>query len=272
MKACIHPTTAGKSMPLRDYLALASGAGFAMADLDPASVIREGEDQVRKWLDEYGVEWASFGLPFGMDASGSDFEHGLAQLEMVASVAQKFGVRRCVTWLWPSINAEPVPYTLRLVVRARACADILQKYGIRFGLEFVGPHHLRQNKYLFIHDIPGLLLLLDAVGRDNVGVLLDSYHWYTSGQRMEDLRQLPLSRIVHVHINDTNQSPEEAHDQERLLPGEGKIDLAAFVGYLSAVGYDGPLSVEVLRRSPPDEEPAAVARKAAVATRRLVDA
>ena len=272
MQACMNPSTVGRRLELQEYLAVASGAGFPMADIDAASVIREGAGQVREWLDTYGVKWASFGLPLGLDASDAEFSHGLEQLVEAAAVAAQFGVTRCVTWLWPSIDAEPARYALQLAIRARACADVLARHEIRLGLEFVGPHHLRRKKYPFIHNIPDLLVLLDAVERDNVGVLLDSYHWYTSGQSMADLKQLPLSRVVHVHVNDTSAPPEEAHDQERLLPGEGRIDLRAFVGYLSDVGYDGPLSVEVLRRTEPDQSPEAVANKAYKATMRLIGA
>ena len=270
MQACMHPSTAGRRLELHEYLATASTAGFSMADIDAADVIREGAGQVREWLDTLGVAWASFGLPLALDAPDAEFSRGLEQLAEAVRVAAQFGVTRCVTWLWPSIDAQPARYALQMAIRARACADVLAGRGIRLGLEFVGPHHLRGKRYPFIRNIPDLLALLDAVERDNVGVLLDSYHWYTSGQSMGDLKQLPLSRIVHVHINDTSAPQEEAHDQERLLPGEGRIDLRAFVGYLSDIGYDGPLSVEVLRRTEPEQSPQAVANQAYAATMRLV--
>ena len=150
------------------------------------------------------------------------------------------------------------------------CADRLRAHGVRLGLEFVGPHHLRGRRYPFVWDIPQLLGLLDAIERDNVGVLLDSYHWYTTGQKMEELRLLSAERIVHVHINDAREAPEAAHDQERLLPGEGAIDLRAFVAHLRAAGYSGSLSVEVLRKQAPTEPAAEVLERAYRQTRAVI--
>jgi len=50
---------------------------------------------------------------------------------------------------------------------------------------------------------------------------------------------------VHVHINDAYPGPiDELLDLKRLLPGDGVIDLVAFLKALKTVGYDGPISVE----------------------------
>ena len=105
-------------------------------------------------------------------------------------------------------------------------------------------------------------MLIDAVERDNVGVLLDSYHWYTTGQSVQELALIPLEKLVHVHLNDTLNSPEEAHDQERLLPGDGMIDLTGFLRGIQAKGYTGPLSIEVLRKQAPAEAPDVIIKHA----------
>jgi sugar phosphate isomerase/epimerase len=56
---------------------------------------------------------------------------------------------------------------------------------------------------------------------------------------------------VHVHFNDAAQlPPEEVRDNERLLPGEGVIDLKGFLQALKKIEYQDALSVEVFGRDP----------------------
>jgi 4-hydroxyphenylpyruvate dioxygenase len=64
-----------------------------------------------------------------------------------------------------------------------------------------------------------------------------------------------------VHVNDGG--PPSGLDTtfegrfRRRLPGDGTFDLAAFDDTLAAIGYDGPIGIEVLstelRRRPPAE-------------------
>jgi len=57
------------------------------------------------------------------------------------------------------------------------------------------------------------------------------------------------NRIVHVHFNDSpNLPPEQIHDNQRLLPGEGVINLTGFLQALQRIHYNDALSVEVFRR------------------------
>src|SRR5262249_45175892 len=103
------------------------------------------------------------------------------------------------------------------------------------------------HRYEFVHTIPMALDLLTAVDRANVGLLLDCYHWYTSGGTLADLRQLAASQVVYVHLNDAPAGVDIAEqlDDVRLLPGaRGVIDLTGFLRALHTIGYDGPVAVE----------------------------
>lgn len=266
MIPCLHPTTSGSPLELEEYLAIGRQAGFKMADLDASQVLQLEQSKGRPYVQElflrHQIQWASFTLPVNLSANQSEQGEQWDRLVLFAETAKRYGVTRCVTWLWPSIDESPVPYACRLIRNVRQSADILVKEGIHLGLEFVGPHHLRNKRYPFVYTIPDLLLLIDAVARDNVGVLLDSYHWYTTGQSVQELALIPLEKLVHVHLNDTLNSPEEAHDQERLLPGDGMIDLTGFLRGIQAKGYTGPLSIEVLRKQAPAEAPDVIIKHA----------
>lgn len=270
MRACANPSTAGRQLEFPDYLKTAFAAGFRCVDVDGSAVKKYGLQTVREWLEEYGLSAGAAGLPAPLNRTDEEFRDALSTVREQAELLQALGVTGMVTWLPASGEALPFLFACDVVSRARVCAEILENYGLRLGLEFVGPHHLRGGRYPYLHSLPQTIRLLDAIDRENVGVLLDSYHWYTSGADPADLTRLPAARIVHVHINDTDKSPEEAHDFQRLLPGEGRIDLTAFVGYLAEAGYDGPLSVEVLRQEPPSAPPEVVMRAACAAVEELI--
>ena len=64
----------------------------------------------------------------------------------------------------------------------------------------------------------------------NVGLLLDVCHWHHSGGTTQDIVTAGRERIVHVHFNDApNLPPDQIRDNQRLLPGEGVINLTGFL-------------------------------------------
>ena len=61
-----------------------------------------------------------------------------------------------------------------------------------------------------------------------------------------------------MQVNDSPKlAPEKVVDSERLMPGEGVIDLTAFFGALNKIGYTDGVSPEVFGRGlkdmPPEE-------------------
>ncbi len=80
---------------------------------------------------------------------------------------------------------------------------MLAQYGIRLGLEFIGPYTGRKDKkYTFIYTAEEMLGLAKDCG-ENVGLLFDAYHWYTGANNRDVFDHIPDERcIVSVHVND----------------------------------------------------------------------
>ena len=94
----------------------------------------------------------------------------------------------------------------------------------------------------------------------NVGLTLDSWHWHWAGATTADILAAGRERIVEVHFNDAaNVPPEQVRDDQRLLPGEGVINLTGFLQALQQIGYTDAVSVEVFGRTK-DMTPEAAAR------------
>jgi sugar phosphate isomerase/epimerase len=104
----------------------------------------------------------------------------------------------------------------------------------------------------FIWTLPETVAL-GKDGGENIGVILDVWHWHHSEGTIADITSTDKARIVHVHISDAKpMPPEEVRDNMRLMPGEGSIDLVGFLQALQKIGYTDGVSPEPLGRIPPD--------------------
>lgn len=260
---------------LESFVRLAAQHGFGAVDAGGGELRewaeRAGIDAVRESLQAQQVIVGNIGLPVEWRASEAQFREGIVQLAKDAEIAAQFGVKSCCTYILPATDLPAAHFMALATRRMRQCAEILDAFGIRLGLEFVGPHHLRtQWKHPFIWTMDETLDWIDAIGRPNVGLLLDAYHWYTTDAGEADLLRLRPDQIVYVHINDAKPVPvAEALDNDRLYPGEGVIDLATFLRALYTIGYKGVVAQEILTPAPPAESSDALLERSAAGFRKV---
>ncbi|WP_139997644.1 sugar phosphate isomerase/epimerase family protein [Paenibacillus paridis] len=237
---------------------LAGAHGFQAVDIDAESLIaRHGIEKARDLLASSGVVIGSIGLPVEWRTTEEAFLEGLQKLASSAAAAAALGCTSCCTYILPSTDLKAARFMALATRRLRTCAQILGAYGIRLGLEFVGPHHLRTRwANPFIWTLEETLEWIDAIGESNVGLLFDAYHWYTNELSVADIDALRADQIVHVHINDAPDVPVgEALDNGRIYPGEGVIDLVGFLQALHRIGYKGAVSQEILTAEAPTQSP-----------------
>lgn len=240
------------------FIELAAAHGFQAVDLDAAGLVeRYGVVKARELLASNGVVIGSIGLPVDWRTTEEAFLEGLEKLASSAAAAAALGCTSCCTYILPSTDLKAAHFMVLATRRLRTCAQILRAYGIRLGLEFVGPHHLRTRwANPFIWTLEETLDWIEAIGEGNVGLLFDAYHWYTNGLTVADIEALRADQIVHVHINDAPDVPvEEALDNGRIYPGEGVIDLVGFLCALHKIGYKGAVSQEILTAEAPAQSP-----------------
>jgi len=208
----------------------------------------QGAAAVKALFADNGLQMGGLGVPVRWQGNVEDWEADLATLPAFCQTAQAIGGTRAATWMpsW-SDEREWDDNIQWHVERLRPVAQVMGEYGVRLGLEFLGPKTLRDgHKYDFIHTAEQMVDLCALLG-DNAGLLLDAWHWHTSGGTLADLAKLTNANVVYVHINDA--PPGIALDQQvdsvRALPGEtGVIDLSGFLQALQAMGYDGPVTPE----------------------------
>ena len=244
-----------------EFPELAAKVGYPGCDvmLDPA--MRAGSQSTRQLFDGLHRRPAVIDFPGDFRKDDAAFRASLPKVEQAAGFAAAIGCPRMMTYIMPS--SDTPKDELRRIYKERftESARILAKSGVRLGLEFLGPLHLRkQFKYEFIWRMPGMLELAKECG-SNVGLTLDSWHWHHAGATTGDIIAAGRDRIVHVHFNDApNLPPEQIRDNERLLPGEGVINLTGFLQALQTIGYNDAVSVEVFGRGLNKMTPEAAAR------------
>lgn len=221
---------------------------FCGIDVSVGDVDQRGAEAVKAILADNCLQLGGIGFGVRWMGSEEDWNHDLTNLPAWCQKANEIGGTRSATWM-PSWNDEREwdENCAFHVARLKPVADIMGEYGLRLGLEFLGPKTLRDgHKYEFIHTIEQMLDLCGCLGT-NCGLLLDAWHWYTAGGTLTQIKHLTNENVVYVHINDA--PPDLALDQQvdnaRALPGEtGVIDLTGFLQALEGIGYDGPVTPE----------------------------
>ena len=197
-----------------------------------------------------GLGWAAMGVGADIRAkSESDFAAQLKELPKVSKAMQRVGATRVKTWLSPAHNELTYLQNFRQHAdRIKRIGQVLEDYGIRFGLEYVGPKtSWTARRYPFVHTLAEARELIAATGQTNVGLVLDSWHWYTAEETGADLLALTNNDVVSCDLNDAPAGipVHEQKDSRRALPmATGVIDLKTFMEALVQIGYDGPVQAE----------------------------
>jgi len=253
----------------REAIDLAAKHGFDSVDADTRFLqsLSDGELQdLLGTMRSKKVGWALGGSPVDIRASEADFSSGLAKLPDAAAALRRAGVTRVTTWIMP--RSDTMPYLANFkfhAVRIREIAKVLNGHGIRFGLEYVAPKTLwAAQRYPFSHTMAETRELIAEIGQPNVGLVLDSWHWWHAGDSASDISGLQAKDVVSVDLNDAPSGvpKDQMVDGKRELPAStGVIDVKPFLGALEKIGFDGPVRVEpfndAVRKMPSDEAAAA---------------
>ena len=188
-----------------------------------------------------GQAWGEEGLSFTSD----DPAVRAAAIERIAShvpLAEELGAL-VILGLIRGITPEGQTHerSMEYLVEAiQACAEAAAGTAVRFALE-------PMNRYEtdLIHTAAQGLDLVERVGAENFGLLLDTFHMNIEEPSIEDSIRLCGNRIFHFHVADSN----------RWYPGAGHMDFGSILTTLEATGYEGFISGEFMPK--PDADTAA---------------
>ncbi len=254
--------------------ALAVRHGFESVEARGQDFLTMSADDLARLRDQMQrdrLTWGAGFLPNDARADAARYDEAIKDLPAFAAGLQRAGVTRVGTWISPTSDSLTYLQNFkRHVGRIRTIGQILGEHGVRFGLEYIGTPSLRRGRrHPFIHTMAETRELLAEVGASNVGFVLDSWHWWTSGDTAAEIRTLKSQEVVAVDLNDapTGIALEDQRDNQRELPGAtGVIPIKDFVAALVDIGYDGPARAEPFNAvlNALDDDPACAKAIAAV--------
>jgi 2-keto-myo-inositol isomerase len=170
----------------------------------------------------------------------------------------------------PYIVASPPDEVVDLDHAARRYAELLtlgRIVGVKPSMEFLG-------FVAGIKDVSSAKTIADGAADVDATVVADVFHMIRGGGSVDDLLMLEGAKLANFHVNDVPATPDPLTqtDADRVMPGDGIADLPRVFANLRAIGYAGPLSLELFNPSLWEADPLDVARRGLDRVRGFVEA
>ena len=255
MKYCLNTSTI-KPQALLDKIILTGEAGYDGIELWLNDVIehvaRGGEvSDVESALNDHGLivpsviamrQWGDF----------EGWEHQLVLEEARRRFA--LGARLGSPFI---VVTPPMESTERshLPERYRELLEIGREEGIRPTFEYI-------SFFKSVNNLGQAWEIVKEVDDRDATLILDAFHTWNSDSTLEQLLEIPVDSISHYHIDDAHpdKPPKTQTDPDRVMLGEGQIDLEKEVGILKEKGYDHTVSLELFNSELWTADPAEVLR------------
>lgn len=135
----------------------------------------------------------------------------------------------------------------RMIDSIGVVAEYASRYDLKLGVEV-----LYYDETDFVNTADDALYIIDQVGTENIGVVLDTGTLNLSKEPPEEILGKLGDLMMQVHVND-NHGGEH---QQNLIPGEGTYDFKGLIKILKDHDYRGFLSAELSKEYAADPEPA----------------
>ena len=215
---------------------------------------------LRKLFDESGVRPLSINsIEHITFRSPEDYARIKKECEELSSIAEALGCPYIV--VVPGKLPATHPGRAGVIEESsrvlKELAGIAQAHGVSLGFEFLGQTDCSVQTLDLGNEI------VSNTGRPNVGLVIDSFHFYAGGSSVEMIDALDPQRVFVFHINDAEDLPrEKLQDSHRLLPGLGILPLKQMIDAFKRIGYDRVASVEIFRPEYWERDPFQLAQEA----------
>ncbi len=266
MRLALNSSTI-KPTPLLEKIRIAGAAGYDGIELWAVELYehvgRGGEiSEVEKALADHGLEVPCFiAVRNWGESEGWEYRLAMDEARRRFELAARLGA--------PLMVCTPPLQRPGIAGLARGYADLLQigrDTGVRAVLEYI-------SFFASLTNIPDTVAVLDECGDPDGCTILDAFHNWNNRTTLDDIRALPLERIAHYHINDAAPGiPSGSQkDPDRVMPGDGVIDLKTELGALREKGYEGWLSLELFNEKWWAKDPLETAKTGLERMRALCD-
>ena len=264
-KLCLNTSTI-KPQPILEKIRLTAEAGFDGVELwvnDVYEFVGQGGEvsQIEKALADNGLfvpcmiamrQWA--------EQEGREYELALEECKRRMELAQRLGA----SYIVATPPREPCNFD-QIAAHYRDLLELGRDTGIIPIFEYIS----------FFNSASSLTHAWEIVQKaddPDACLILDAFHSWNTNSTHEELRQIPGNRIGHYHIDDAHPDmpPTTQTDPDRVMIGEGPIDLASEIQVLRDIGYEGAISLELFNAELWAQDPSRVLKTGIEHLRELV--
>jgi 4-hydroxyphenylpyruvate dioxygenase len=164
-----------------------------------------------------------------------NFERAARKLELMDDLGAR------LLCLCSNVSLEAIDDAEQAAADLAELADLARQHGMRIGYEALawGRH---------VKDWTAAWDIVRAADRDNLGIVLDSFHICVRGNPIEPIANLPAERIALVQVADAPalaMDPLSLSRHYRCYPGQGDYPIVDYLDAVTRSGYRGPLSLEI---------------------------
>jgi 4-hydroxyphenylpyruvate dioxygenase len=227
---------------LEDKLSAAAKAGFRAVEIfeNDLTFFQGKPRDARLLAADLGLEIAALQPLRDFEAMpdpirAKNFERAARKFDLM----HELGVR--LLCLCSNVSLEAIDDSRRAAADLAELADLARRQGMRIGYEALAWGR-------WVKDWTAAWDIVHAADRDNLGVVLDSFHICARGNPIEPIASLPPEKIALVQVADAPaivMDPLSLSRHYRCYPGQGDYPIVDYLDAVTRSGYRGPLSLEI---------------------------
>lgn len=278
IQAAFHPATIRQGLTFEELTQVAHKAGFHHTAFGITGAMEydvvNGPGAALRLFNELDLVPSGWGGSPNIILPPNEFEAGLPGFRGLCTYAANFEIESVLGLMVFMPNRWPIPEQDafdRVVTNFKSLTEVAAEYEISISIEFCGPNLMPNEPFPFISGVSGAMKIVNAVGKDNLGVLVDSYHLYCAGEVPSDIDRLATGKVFAAHINDSPPGDyTKFTDVERIMPGDGIIPLVDFIKHLAQADFIGPIACELFNPEIRLRDPIEVARESRLKTEVII--
>lgn len=249
MKIGYNIATTKENATLQEELELCEKYGYDYIEIQmdklPKYLETNSLEDMKQFFDTHDLKPLSLNaLAFFNNRTEEDYNEIIKEFKNWLKIADYIGAEYIV--VVPLVTEE------KILIKDihNSCVQVLKEfsslansYGIKIALEFIGAPTATVNTFSQACEI------VEDVQYENVGLVLDFFHFHAMGSRISDMNKTNVENIFLLHINDVDDYPIGIlTDEDRCFPGLGTIDIAGILNTLKSLDFNGEvISIELFR-------------------------
>lgn len=251
---CLNSSTI-KPTPILEKIRIAGELGYEAIELwhddidlhvDSGGSVKE----IRTALDDQNLTVpTTIFLKGWFDTTGAELEAELEECKRRMAIAAELGAIHCISG--PTLGKADLDLAAK---NYHTLLELGLSMGVKPALEYLGFADEFNN-------IPDAMSVLNKAGHAEGTIVHDPFHIFRGGGTFADVETLNPNQIAIFHFNDAPPTPqrEQQHDIDRVMPGDGHLDLQGLIQSLRKTGYDRWISLELFREDLWQQDPREVA-------------